>query len=77
MADVKRGQMDNKELERILTETLVPVEPRNRFVRRLKARLVHYRGGNLFSGWMILVVVATIVLVAVTIIRLFIRGISS
>jgi hypothetical protein len=76
MADVKRRQMDNKEIERILAETLVPVEPSTRFVKRLKARLVHYRGGNIFSGWMILVAAATIILVAVTIIRLILRGIS-
>jgi hypothetical protein len=77
MAAVKLEQLDNKDLERILAETLVPVEPRSRFVKRLKARLVYYHGGNLFSGWMVIVVVATIILVAVTIIRLFVRGLSS
>ncbi len=77
MAVVKPGQLEKKDLERILAETLVPVEPRSRFVKRLKARLVHYHGGNLFSGWMIIVVVASVILVAVTIIRLFVRGISS
>jgi hypothetical protein len=76
MAGVKRGQMDNKELEQILAKTLVPVEPSGRFVRRLKARLVHYQGDNLFSGWMILVVAATIILVVVTILRLILRGVS-
>ena len=76
IADVKRGQMDKKEIERILAETLVPVEPSGRFVKRLKGRLVHYHGGNIFSGWMVLVVAATIILVAVTIIRLILRGIS-
>ncbi len=77
MAGVKHGQMDTKELERILVKTLVPVEPRSRFVKRLRARLVHYHGGTLFSGWMVIVVIATIVLVGVTIIRLFVRGLSS
>ncbi len=70
-------QLDNKDLERILANTLVPVEPRSRFVKRLRARLVHYHGGNLFSGWMVIVVVATIILVAMTILRFFVRGISS
>jgi hypothetical protein len=77
MAGIKHGQIGNKELEQILAKTLVPVEPRSRFVKRLKARLVHYHGGTLFSGWMIIVVIATIVLVAVTMIRLFVRGLSS
>lgn len=76
MASVKHEQMENKELERILAETLVPVEPRSRFVKRLKARLVHYHGDNIFSGWMVIVFIATIVLVSVTIIRLFVRGFS-
>ena len=76
MASVRHGQIEKKELERRLAETLIPVEPRGRFVKRLRARLVHYHGDRVFSGWMLLVVFTTAILVFVTLLRLFVRGVS-
>ncbi|NIS80049.1 MAG: hypothetical protein GTO14_07540 [Anaerolineales bacterium] len=73
----ERIQLDKKHLERWLAEALVPVEPSARFLRRLRARLVRYHGGRFFSGWMLLVVVATVIILFITVVRLFVRGISA
>jgi hypothetical protein len=65
--------MERNELEAWLTQVLVPVEPNPRFLKRLRARLVVYQGGGLFSGWMILVVLATALLLAITALGLLVR----
>jgi hypothetical protein len=62
-----------KDLEAWLAEVLVPVEPNPRFLRRLKARLVTYQGSGPFSGWMIVVVFATAILLAITTLGLITR----
>jgi hypothetical protein len=66
-------KMERKELEAWLTQVLVPVEPNPRFLKRLRARLVRYQGGGLFSGWMIVVVLATALLLAITAFGLLVR----
>ena len=69
--------MDRKELEARLAQVLVPVEPNPRFLKRLRARLVTYQGGGVFSGWMIVVVLATALLLAITALGLLIRLVLS
>ena len=73
MAGQKPAKMDRKELETWLAQVLVPVEPNPRFLRRLRARLVTYQGGGPFSGWMIVVVLATALLLATTALGLVLR----
>ncbi|HEY46813.1 MAG: hypothetical protein AMJ88_01430 [Anaerolineae bacterium SM23_ 63] len=73
MARREPVKLERKELEAWLEQVLVPVEPNPRFLRRLRARLVTYQGGGLFSGWMIVVVLATTLLLAITTLGLVIR----
>jgi hypothetical protein len=70
----RRASLEKRQLEKWLTQVLVPVEPSARFLRRLRARLVNYRGDRLMSGWMVIVFLATIVLIAATSLGLFIRA---
>jgi hypothetical protein len=73
LAGRRSVKMERNELEAWLTQVLVPVEPNPRFLKRLRARLVVYQGGGLFSGWMILVVLATALLLAITALGLLVR----
>ena len=73
MVERKSVKMERKDLEAWLAQVLVPVEPNPLFLRRLRARLVTYQGGGLFSGWMIVVVLATALLLAITTVGLVIR----
>lgn len=66
-------RLDRKQLETLLEQALVPVEPSARFVRRLRAKLVTYQGEGLMSGWMVVVVIGTTILLAVASVGLFIR----
>lgn len=65
--------MEREDLERMLKEILVPVSPSDTFLRRLKARLVVYQGGNPLNPWTIVVVLATMVLIMVAGMGLFLR----
>jgi len=58
--------VSRKQLEDLLAQVLVPVEPDLRFVRTLKARLVTYRGPGMGPIWGLAfgVGVATVVTVA-------------
>jgi hypothetical protein len=69
----RKRKLKRKEIEAWLADVLVPVEPNPRFLRRLKARLVTYRGKGLFSGWMIVVVFTTVILLAITALGLITR----
>jgi hypothetical protein len=64
---VRSGARSGKELEEWLEEALVPVEPSTRFIRTLQARLVSYRGDRAASAWIAVAVVATSVLLLVSI----------
>jgi hypothetical protein len=66
--------MGRSQLEGWLAGVLVPVEPSTRFVRRLKARLVRYRGGGLPSAWAIALVVGSIILLVAASASVLIRG---
>lgn len=52
-----------KQLEGWLSQVLVPVEPNPRFVRRLRARLVHFRGREFPPVWFLAAVAATAILI--------------
>ena len=58
--------MNRKQIESLLAEVLTPVEPNSQFVRSLRARLVTYRGRGALSPWMILAVLGTAILLAIT-----------
>ncbi len=67
------ASLSKRQLEELLSDILVPVEPSVQFIRRLRARLVTYHGRNPLSIWMAIVVIATVFLLAVTSIGLVIR----
>jgi hypothetical protein len=65
--------MEREDIERMLSEILVPVSPNETFLRRLRARLVVYQGGNPFNPWTIVVLLATMVLILAAGLGLLIR----
>lgn len=67
------ASLSKRQLEELLSDVLVPVEPSVQFIRRLRARLVTYHGQGPLSSWMVIVVVATVFLLAVTSVGLVIR----
>jgi hypothetical protein len=64
---VRSGARSGKQLEAWLEEALVPVEPSTRFIRNLQARLVSYQGDRAASSWMVVAVLATSLLLLVSI----------
>lgn len=77
MMGAVRRRYKRKDLESLLSQVLVPVEPNSGFVRNLRANLVLVDGRRRFSGWMILVVLGTMLLILVTWIGLILRFILS
>jgi len=65
--------MNRKQIESLLSEILTPVEPSSHFVRSLRARLVTYEGRNALSPWMVLAVLGTAVLIAITSLGVLVR----
>ena len=65
--------ISKKDIERLLTDTLIPVEPNQDFLTRLQARLVTYRGRKPVNGWMIVAVLATAMLIAISALGLVLR----
>ncbi|GEM_PF-1444675 len=61
------------QIEALLTDVLVPVEPSETFLRRLQARLVTYRGERALNPWMFIVVGATGVLMFFSFLGLLLR----
>lgn len=66
MAAKGTGRVSRREVEDWLSAALVPVEPERAFTRRLKARLVRYRGAGRPTIWAVVagLGVATVVIVA-------------
>lgn len=62
-----------KDIERLLSDTLIPVEPNPEFLQKLQARLVTYRGRGSVNGWMIFAVLATAALLAISALGLVLR----
>jgi hypothetical protein len=73
MTGAVRKRYDREDLETLLSQVLVPVEPNSGFVHNLRAKLVLVDGQRKFSGWMILVVLGTMLLILVTWIGLILR----
>jgi hypothetical protein len=65
--------ISKKDIERLLTDTLIPVEPDQDFLTKLQARLVTYRGRKRVNGWMIVAVLATAALIAVSALGIVLR----
>lgn len=66
MAAQQMNKVSRRVLEDWLSEALVPVEPQRGFTRRLKARLVRYRGEGRPTIWAVVagLGIATVVVVA-------------
>jgi hypothetical protein len=65
--------ISKKDIERLLSDTLIPVEPSQEFLRKLQARLVMYRGRRPVNGWMIVAVWARAALIAISALGLVMR----
>ena len=65
--------ISKKDIERLLTDTLIPVEPDQDFLTKLQARLVTYRSRKRVNGWMIVAVLATAALIAVSALGIILR----
>jgi fatty acid desaturase len=63
---IMKDSISKKELEHWLTQVFTPVEPNEIFIRRLKARLMKYRGNRLFSIWMVIGVLAMAAMILLT-----------
>jgi hypothetical protein len=61
-----KNSISKRELEHWLAQVFVPVEPSDVFVRRLKARLLKYRGDRVFSIWMLIGVLAMVIMFMLT-----------
>lgn len=59
-------KIDRKKIEAWLEQSLVPVEPSPAFVRRLRARLVHVQGDRVFSPWVMMLIVASVIVLIAT-----------
>jgi len=62
-----------RQIEALLADVLVPVEPSETFLRRLQARLVTYRGKQALNPWMFIIVGATGVLMFFSFLGLLLR----
>lgn len=60
------NSLSTKELELWLSRTFIPFEPRDVFVRKLRARLIKYHGKQPFSGWMVIGAVAMALMILLT-----------
>lgn len=49
----RADRIATSDLEKWLTNALVPIEPSARFVKRLKAKLIRFHGNRPFSVWVI------------------------
>lgn len=61
-----KNSISKKEMEHWLAQVFVPVEPSEVFIRRLKARLLKYRGDRVFSIWMLIGVLAMVIMFMLT-----------
>lgn len=59
-------RLTTKDLENLLAEALVLVEPSAKFVKRLKAKLIRFHGNKPFSGWVILGALAMALMLLLT-----------
>ena len=57
-----RQSVDRKQIEELLEQSLVPIEPSPSFVSDLRARLVTVRGDQVLSPWILVLLLASIVI---------------
>jgi len=57
-----RQRLDRKRIEKLLSESLVPVDPSPVFVSELRGRLVTIKGDQLFSPWILILILASLVI---------------
>jgi hypothetical protein len=65
--------MDRRLLETWLRDTMTPVEPSARFIRRLRAGLVSYQGAGLILEWKVVAAVVALILVTAASLGLTLR----
>ena len=58
--------LPTKELETWLSKSFIPIEPREVFVRKLRARLFKVHGKQPFSGWMVIGALAMALMLLLT-----------
>ena len=68
-----RQRLDRKRIERLLEESLVPIEPNSSFVSDLRARLVTVRGGQVLSPWMLILLLASVAIFIASALGLVLR----
>jgi hypothetical protein len=62
-----------KEIEQLLASVLVPVEPDREFLQKLQARLVTYHGRKVINGWMVVAILTTTALLAISALGMVMR----
>jgi hypothetical protein len=65
--------ISKKDIERLLSDTLIPVEPSQDFLKKLQGKLIIYRGRQPVNGWMIVALLATAALIAISALGLVMR----
>lgn len=73
LAWARRPEVNGKQLEAWLAKVLVPVEPSPRFVGRLRARLVTYRGRRFPPVWFVVAAGAALFLVVAAVLGQAVR----
>lgn len=68
-----RQRLDRKQIEQLLEDSLIPIEPNTSFVRDLRARLVTVRGGQVLSPWMLILILASVVIFIASALGLVLR----
>ncbi len=68
-----RQRLDRKQIEQLLEDSLIPIEPNTSFVSDLRARLVTVRGGQVLSPWMLILLLASVVIFIASALGLVLR----
>ena len=68
-----RQRLDRKQIEQLLEDSLIPIEPNISFVSDLRARLVTVRGGQVLSPWMLILILASVVIFIASALGLVLR----
>ncbi len=68
-----RQRLDRKQIEQLLEDSLIPIEPNTSFVSDLRARLVTVRGGQVLSPWMLILILASVVIFIASALGLVLR----
>lgn len=69
----KRPDIAGRQLEAWLSRVLIPVEPSSGFIGRLRARLVTYQGRKFPTGWLVVAVAVSLLLVIASVVGQVVR----